>query len=245
MEINQILLKPSAVARALGAAAFLLVLVSTAGQLVKFLTGHDELLGLISLTFVDEEQNVPTLFSALLWAFAALCSAVVTVLARKRKAPDVWRWAVLSMGFLYIAFDEGLALHERLRVPLSALLGSGELDRSYLAIRGLAAAVVLTLLFWGFLRRLPAKTRFTFVAAAFLFLGGAVGFDLVGAHHAESHGGNNSTYAMIATVEESLEMAGVIVLIYGLLTYLAENYKEVRFRLDASEESSRSKPPTF
>lgn len=211
--------------------------------MIKFLTGRDELLGLISLTFVDDEQNFPTLFSALLWAFSALCSAVVTVLARKRKGPDVWRWAALSLGFLYIAFDEGLALHERLRVPLRALLGSGNLDRSYLAIRGLAVVLVLTLMFWGFLRRLPAKMRFTFLIAAFLFLGGAVGVDIIGMNYAEVHGDNNLTGAMIATVEESLEMAGVIVLIYGLLTYLAESYKEVRFQLDASEEISRSKVP--
>ncbi len=224
MEINQILLKPSVVARALGAAAFLLVFASTAGQLVKFLTGHDEVLGLISLTFVDDEGNFPTLFSALLLAFAALCSAVVTVLARKQKSPDASRWAILSLGFLYLAFDEGLALHERLRVPVRNLLGSADVGRSYWAIRGLAVMVVLTLLFWRFLRRLPAKTRVTFLIAGFLFMGGAVGFDIIGMHHAQLNGDNNLTYAMIATVEESLEMAGVIVLVYGLLTYLAENY---------------------
>ena len=36
---------------------------------------------------------------------------------------------------------------------------------------------------------------------------------------------------MIATLEESLEMAGVIVFIWALLTYMSEKYKEVRFQI--------------
>ena len=40
------------------------------------------------------------------------------------------------------------------------------------------------------------------------------------------------TYRMIVTIEESLEMAGLIIFIWALLKYIAENYKEVRFRFD-------------
>ena len=43
---------------------------------------------------------------------------------------------------------------------------------------------------------------------------------------------------MIATVEESCEMAGVIVFIYALLRYLADTYGEVRFLLGERRESS-------
>jgi hypothetical protein len=70
------------------------------------------------------------------------------------------------------------------------------------------------------------------MGAATLFLGGALGVELVGSRYAEFHGGENLTYNIIATVEESLEMAGVIVFIYALLKYIADNYEEVRFRLD-------------
>jgi hypothetical protein len=46
------------------------------------------------------------------------------------------------------------------------------------------------------------------------------------------HGLKNLTYVMLTTVEESLEMAGVIVFIWGLLVYLADNHKEVQFRFN-------------
>jgi hypothetical protein len=47
---------------------------------------------------------------------------------------------------------------------------------------------------------------------------------------------------MIATVEESCEMAGVIVFIYALLRYLADNYGEVRSLLGERSDDARSRP---
>ena len=46
------------------------------------------------------------------------------------------------------------------------------------------------------------------------------------------HGERNLLFSMIATVEESLEMAGVIIFIWALLVHIADNYKEVRFRFE-------------
>ena len=239
-KLSTIVFKPSAVARVLGAVALFFVVLSTAGQLVKYLTGHDELMGLLSLTYVDDEWNLPTLFSVLLLALASLVLAVVSVLARRQKDRDSWRWALLCFGFLYLAFDEGLALHERLGVPLRALLGqSGKSEpTSYLVIRGLIAAVVLGLLFFGFLRRLPARTRFAFLLGGALYLGGAVVVDALGVKWVVAHTEQNLTFVFIATVEESCEMAGVIVFIYALLRYLADTYGEVRFLLGERREGS-------
>jgi hypothetical protein len=69
--------------------------------------------------------------------------------------------------------------------------------------------------------------------AAILYIGGAIGVELIGGRYAELHGEENWTYSMITTVEESLEMAGLIVFIWALLEYCADNYKEVRFRFEA------------
>lgn len=66
--------------------------------------------------------------------------------------------------------------------------------------------------------------------AATLYLGGAIGVEMAGGRYAELHGTNNWTYSMIVTVEESLEIAGLIVFIWALLKYCTDNYKEVRFR---------------
>lgn len=86
--VNQIRLNPSAVACALGAVAFLLVLASIAGQLSKYLLGHDRVYTLVRLFYVDAERNIPTLFSVLLLFCAALLLTVITVLKKKDKDPD-------------------------------------------------------------------------------------------------------------------------------------------------------------
>ena len=241
MAINQIRLNPSAVARVLGAVAFLLVLASIGGQLAKYLLGHERGYGLIPLFYVDAEQNIPTVFSVLLLFSAALLLAVITVLKNRQRDPDISRWAVLAAGFLLMAVDEASSLHEKLVTPVRALLGDGPLGIFYFAwvIPGIALVAALALFFLRFLLRLPARTRFTFVFAGILFVGGAIGFELIGGRYAELHGHQNLTYSMIATVEESLEMAGVIVFIYALLKYIDDNYEEVRFRFGDLEGKAR------
>ncbi len=191
-ESSPLVLEPATVARALAAAALLFILLSTAGQLVKFLTGHNELMGLLSLTYVDHERNLPTFFSSLLLVAASAALALAAAMARKHRAPDTPRWAILALGFLYLAFDEAMALHEQMRTPFLALLGrsaESELPEAYWAIRALAAMAILVLLFGKFLLRLPARTRYTFVIAGALYFAGAAGLDILGLQWAGRTGG--------------------------------------------------------
>jgi hypothetical protein len=230
--VNRIRLNPSAVARALGAVAFLLVLASTAGQLSKYLLGYSHVYALVPLSYVDTERNIPTLFSTLLLFCVAILLAVITVLKKKHRDPAVSKWAILAFGFLLMTVDEACSIHEKLSGPVRALLGNGNLGIFHFAwvIPGLGLVFMLALFFLRFVLRLPAQTRLTFVLAASLFIGGSLGLELVAGRYAEMHG-PSLTYSMIATLEESLEMAGVIVFIYALLKYIADNYEEVRFTL--------------
>lgn len=234
MTSNPILLNPSSIARALGAVALLLVLASAAGQLTVYLTGHEQVYGLVRLFNVDTELNLPAFFSTFILVFAALLLAVITVLEKKRMATHASHWAVLAFGFLLMAVDEAVSLHEMLVEPTRKLLGDDNLGAFYFAwvIPGIVIVLVLALYFLKFLLHLPAKTRFTFLAAAIIYLGGAIGLELIGGRYAELHGTHNLNYNMFATVEESLEMAGVIIFIRALLIYISSNFKEVQFRLD-------------
>lgn len=219
----------------LGALAFFLVLASITGQFLKFALGHDTLRRLILLFYIDAEQNIPTYYSVLLMLIAALLLAVIAILNAKQTVPHVAKWAILSFGFLCMAFDEAFQVHERLISPVRALLGDSTLGVFYFAwvIPGMALVLVLGLYFLRFLLHLPATVRFRFLMAATLYIGGAIGVELIGGYYAELHGKQNWTYSMIATVEESLEMAGLIVFIWSLMKYCADNYKEVRVRIGA------------
>lgn len=133
-----------------------------------------------------------------------------------------------------MAYDEAFQVHEMLIVPFRGLLGNSNLGIFYYAwvIPGIAVVFTLALFFLQFLLHLPTKTRFTFLLAAALYIGGCIGFELIGGSYDELHGNDNLTYNMISTTEESLEMAGLIVFIYALLVYVADIYTEVRFRFN-------------
>jgi hypothetical protein len=89
--------------------------------------------------------------------------------------------------------------------------------------------VLLGLVYLKFLFRLPKKTMVNFIVAGVVYVGGALGVELIGGRYREMQG-INFTYKMIATVEESLEMLGVVMFIRALLLYLSESYKEVQLR---------------
>ena len=74
--------------------------------------------------------------------------------------------------------------------------------------------------YWQFSQHLPHQSRKHFFLAAFLYVGGALIMEMIGSHIAEAEGQQNLLYAMTATLEEIMEMMGVIVFIYGLLCYL-------------------------
>ena len=211
MANNKIILNPAVVARTLGVIAFVLVVAGVGGQLAKYLWGHPRLFGLVRLFDVNNEQNIPAIFSAFLLLFAASLLAVITIFKNRQRDIDVSKWAVLSLGFLFMAVDEATSIHENLTGPMRGLLGLSEGGLGFFyftwVIAGIAIALVLGLYFLGFLLRLPEKTRFFFIDAATLFLSGAIGLELIGGRYFELHG-LNLTYNMITTVEETLEMAG-------------------------------------
>ncbi|MBE0428495.1 MAG: hypothetical protein IBX61_01320 [Thermoleophilia bacterium] len=231
---NRILLNPSSVAIALGSAAFTLVLISTAMRVALRLF-HQELVEIFGLTlvetifrlfYVDVERNIPTAFSSLLLLFAALLLAVITVLERKQAGSPASKWGILSFGFLFMAFDEAWSFHERLSKHITWLIPAA------------ALVFVLVLFFLRFWWRLPARTRLAFLISAVIYLGGVMGFELVGAYVAELYGQAGLRYGLTATVEESLEMAGVIVFIWALLSYMAGHHEEVTFRFESSHEDA-------
>jgi hypothetical protein len=237
MIANQISLNPFKIVLVLGGVAFFLVLASIAGQLMFYMTGN-KLYGLVLLFDIDAEYNIPTFFSMFLLLFAALLLSVITILERKRTASHVFHWAILSLGFLIMAVDEIVCIHERLVSPMRRLLGDGNHGIFHFAwvIPGIALVLVLALFFLKFWFRLRSKTRLTFLIAAAIYIGGCIGFELIGGYYDELYGLHNLTYSMLTTVEESLEIAGVIFFIWGLLVYLADMHIELRFRFNEFRE---------
>lgn len=231
MKMNQISLNPTSVTRILGVVACILILAGVGVQLVFYLTEFDRIHRLVKLFSVDLERNIPTVFSIFLLLITFLLLACISALKIKQRDSFMLYWLVLSFGFALMAADEAFSFHERLDTPVRNMLGGNDLGIFYFAwvIPGILLVLVLALFFLRFLLSLPDNTRLTFVMAAILYIGGSIGLELIGGYFVELYGRRNLTYSLIAVFEESLEMAGLIVFIYALLVYLAQNYKEVVF----------------
>ncbi len=244
MDTPSIRLQPSRIAGMLGAIAGMLVTISLAGQLIRYVGGHDHVYGLLTLSnqlfHVDREQNVTTLFSVFLLLCAASLLGLISLLKRQRQDPDCSKWMILTCGFIYLATDEGWSYHEMLTRPMRQLLGQDRLGMFYFAwvIPAIAGVAILALFFLKFLVRLPSSSRWFFLGAGAIYLGGAIGLEMIGGRYNESHGYENLTYQLIAHIEESMEMVGIIVFIYALLRYLAEQYLTVQFLIDKHNQKS-------
>ena len=227
MEIQRLVQRRSAVTCGLGMAAALLVLIHIGLQLVKYWTGHDYIFGLVNLFHLDKERNIPTAFSTLLLLSAAALLWFIRTHEKAQGSRDVPRWTVLAIGFLYMAMDEFGHIHELLIVRVQHLLGDGALGVFYYAwvVPAIVVVLVLAVFFLGFLRRLPARTGLVFSVAAMLFIGGAIGVEMLEGRHDELYGEQDLTYIVYVIVEESLEMAGVIVFIHALLQYIAGKHE--------------------
>ena len=185
--------------------------------------------GLVRLFDIDIEKNIPSVFSALLLLYAALLLGLIAMLERRQAGRPILHWTILSLGFLLMAIDESCSFHEELIPPIRRLLGDENLGIFYFAwvIPGIVVVLVSAAFFFRFLLRLPAKSRSAFLIAATLYLGGAIGVELIAGRFVELHGKLNLTYPTLVVVEESLEMAGAIVFIWALLAFIHDNYKEL------------------
>ena len=203
-----------------------LVLLHILGQVSRLAFGHGQLFGLVALFSLEEETNVPSFWSSFLWLIAALTAGATAYLSRNAARRDWPHWTGLAAIFYLFAMDETIQFHERL----------GGLFAKLLRLQGLHASGILyyvwivpALLFAGvvffayarFLLKLPRGVMLLFVAAGVIFITGSVGFELLEGPIDEAGGYMNLLYTTYVTCEEAFEMAGVCLLILGLMRYAA------------------------
>jgi hypothetical protein len=211
---------PPRVALSLATIALLLLTAQAVGLVLRFWTEHDYALGLIPLFDLNRERNAPALFSTGLFVFNA------TLFARVAAGPGTesrGAWRFLAGLFLFLAADEWLALHERLVGPVrSALAVGGIFYYAWVIPYGLAV-ILLTVVLLPAVWRIGHPVRSWLLASAAIYLAGAIGFEMLGARRAEALGGQpDLAYNLLCTAEESLEIGGLILLTYALLSALRD-----------------------
>ena len=225
---------PKKVFRGLLAAALGLTLLNLAGQWLKFFVlapdSSRAALRLVELFDLNGEGNIPAW-----WAASTLlgCASLLAVTAAaKRRERDPWarHWGWLSLVLLLLSMDETIQVHEKVGLFLQGRLGTEGALRFAWVIPALILVALVGALLVRFLGHLPAATRRQWVLAGVLFVGGAVGMEVLEGRVYETAGWDSPLMALLTTVEELCEMLGVAVFAHSLLAYLGEHVPEMRVR---------------
>jgi hypothetical protein len=214
-------LSPARVAVALGAVGVLLVLAGIAGEVSRLAFGHGQLGGVVPLFNLDAEGNLPSYFSALLLLAASAGVALIARLRAQHRLPHVRTLGVLAVILLFLSLDEATAIHELLSGPVRDSLDlDGILYYAWVIVYG-AAVVVFIAVFAPRLRQVEPMTRRLLALAVGVYLAGALGLELAQSAYTEStDGADDAIYAAFTTLEETLEIAAVILLVYTILRAL-------------------------
>jgi len=179
---------------------------------------------LFSLFFLDGEGNVPAIFST--WLF--LLNAVIFLIVWKAAclSGDSHKiWLFLSSVFVFLAFDESISIHERLINPLRQALGAtGIFYYAWIIPYGIGVGLVSIFaipVFW----RMQKRIRFWFGLSAATYLVATIGLEMIsGKYLVMMNEQKDIVWILMVTLEESLEMVGLIILVYAQLLLLRDKY---------------------
>lgn len=198
-----------------------LVLAHLGGQTLKYVFGHGRLFGLIELFDLNAEENIPTLFSTLL---LLINGGLFLVLWKSKQnvIHNQWIWLFAAIILFYLAVDEYSEIHEKFSRPFHELFHTTGLLYYAWVIPYSFLVILFAVFFIPVWWKMQKKVRLFFAASGFLYVAGAIGMEMLGGREYEKMG-DMLTYkcALLAGVEESLEMGGMILLSYTLLCLIS------------------------
>ena len=159
---------------------------------------------------VDVEESFPTWFSSFMLFVASVLLLAIATRARECHGRFVAHWYGLALGFAILSMDEVVGLHETLNTVT---------DFSW-TIPGAVVVLVALLFYVRFVGHLPSRTRWLFLIAGAIYVGGCIGVEHVGDYYDDAYGRRGLGYEWLTALEEGLEMIGVVVFIRVLLDYL-------------------------
>lgn len=218
-----------------------------------YLWGAEGLLRPLTLFDVGAESNIPTWFSSLQLLLASVLLAAIAIVTKRGGERYGWHWGVLSAIFLLLSVDEEASIHEAIGAQLERLLRSttGFEASGFIAFMWVVPAaaflLVVALAYLRFLANLPDDTRRLFVLAAFLFVLGALGMEMLSAQVVSASGGESQwggvtglpkiVVGLQTSIEEMLEMLSVAIFDYALLAYLGSHAGDLSLRVRLDSEA--------
>lgn len=220
----QISLSPARVAVVLVALVSWLTLLSLIGTIATYYyLGEDRLAGLVRIFNLDAEASIPTWYAAVSIVSCALLLSWIGFIKKRSEDKYAGYWLALAVIFVLISLDEITQVHElSIQHVRNFLHVQGFLYYAWI-IPATLFVFTLALIYFRFWLHLPARTRVLFLLAAGLYLGGTLVVEAISGQYHWLHGTKNIVIALLTTLEEFMEMMGIVVFLSSLLDYISKD----------------------
>lgn len=228
--------------RAAGILAVTVVLVAL-GDLTALVARHA--FGITEVGAVlglRNEQSLGTWVNTLLLAVAGAAAALNGAVAARLGGQWVRNWWLLGGVLALLSIDEVVGVHDRAMLPLrEALTASGVLYYAWI-VPAMAVTLVFLLLQVRFLRALGRPTGLGLFLAGAVFVGGAVGLEMVEGLLAEAGQAASLAYDVAVLVEETAEIGSVAWAAHLLLGHLLSSSRSLEGWVPGTRDETGALP---
>jgi hypothetical protein len=177
---------------------------------------------------LEQEGNLTTWYSSTTLLLSAVLLALLWQRARGEGRRFAANWGVLCVAFVYLSADESASLHEAAAEILVQRVHASGIFYYAWVILALPLVVLFAVYNFRFLLSLSSRVRKGFIAAGSLYVGGALGLEMVEGQIATSLGTDGMAMQAARTLEEVLELSGIVIFIDSLLFELVGAPTSVR-----------------
>lgn len=194
---------------------------------------------------LGHEPSLPAFYSAVV---ILMCAMVLSVIARQSRRDGDGRsfyWWVLCLGFTAMAIDEAVMIHEMADAAVHTWIPTSGLFYFAWVLPAIVGLLALAIFFAKFLFSLDRQTRFAFVISGAIFVGGAVGMELVAglifdAAESEAAALRSVAHVISQMIEEGMEMIGIAMFLIALIGYLGRNHRSVTFEIETGSSQQHN-----
>jgi hypothetical protein len=211
------------VSRWLFIVAVALNLIGFVGRAVEHFLGYKETTELVRLFHPSEEGNITAWFSAVLLLLAASLLALIATSTKRTDGAYVGHWRVLSWIFVYMSVDEAARIHELTQEPLRAAYDLSGFFHYCWVLIAIPLVLIFVLAYLRFLRDLPRTSGLLFIISGAVYVGAALGMDMLGGYLKSHPLGSFDMQPIMITIEEFMENMGIVLFIFALLSYIRDH----------------------
>lgn len=203
------------------------------GQFAKFYMGFDHLLGFVPMFNLYSEANIPTWFSSIILLVASGLLLIITMAKRYQHDRYFLYWAGLSAAFLFLSVDESAKLHEAVGRVFQHIVGEFLMSGhwSMWVVPFGVFALIFAVGYLRFLFGLEPYFRNLFIISGAIYVFGALGMEVIEILYIRDPAFSSKIFMLMVTIEETMEIGGVILFIYTLLRYIQTHIGKISFEL--------------